>query len=145
MNTRLTQPLTKPISTYDLLTRIKEIFLEEPLRCRMNGYLWEREKGPHLAVTEWPRCGTVGCIAGWAGVLLNRGNRADFRDLGLKYRDHTELFYPSVKGSGFDYQTEEDQQTPAYARMVATHIERFQARHESVLRAHICRPTVMTP
>ena len=141
---RSVQPLTALISTYDLLTRIKEIFLEEPLRCRMNGYLWERGKASPF-ITEWPRCGTVGCIAGWAGVLLNRGDRADFGELGLNYRDYTELFYPSVKGSGFDYQTEEDQQTPAYARMVATHIERFQARHASVLRAHMCRPTVMTP
>ena len=143
MNKRLTQPFAEPVSTYDLLTRIKEIFLEDYLRCRMSGFLWRREEGEDRpGAPRWPRCGTVGCISGWAGFLLGLDDRADFDRLGLNFK-HRELFFPTTEASGFTYE-EEGQQTRAFAQKVATHIEKFQAEHEQLLRKHMCVPARST-
>lgn len=120
-------------NSYDLMTDIAAYILEEPKRVYMGDWLMEGDEIRRRLGDEGPVCGTVGCIAGNAGVLtdgraswtvcedvLSGGDRQLRRAL-------LNLFYDTeVKAS---YGTEE------YARIVAKRIENFQVRYEADLRA----------
>lgn len=50
-----------------LLRKVKKHILEEPKRLQMGSYI--RVKGKMPLDRPWPKCGTAGCIAGWACIL----------------------------------------------------------------------------
>lgn len=66
----------------ELLNRISEHILEEPRRLNMN-YLFRRVEPNSI---DAPKCGTVGCIAGWA-CLLSNVDMEDTNDLWDTARD----------------------------------------------------------
>ncbi len=100
--------------TIKRLRKIKKLILEEPKRINMSeGILSPKEKEKSLE----PKCGTVGCIAGWAyslEMLKRHGKRSPMQlkklfgyvgwetvaatgseYLGLDYYQHHKLFYPA--------------------------------------------------
>lgn len=60
-----------------LLRRIKRNFLNEPKRLFMGGYIYHGAPGKRFIGDNgkqyFPKCGTVGCIAGWACLLSGNG------------------------------------------------------------------------
>ena len=129
---------TRPVSSWDVLERVKQLIKEDPMRICMSFELRRKDidAPPPLG---FPRCGTVGCVGGLAGELL-RGGAADQtslahigRRLGLDWVTQAgDLFYPNWWASG------DGVQTPAYANRVIKHIEQFQREHEACLKAHLC-------
>lgn len=75
---------TRTITAAALLKRVKALVLEEPARLNMNSYVValmgryaseDKPRQPGQFYAAEPACGTIGCIAGWAAILL-RGDRA---------------------------------------------------------------------
>lgn len=94
-----------------LLRRIKRHILAEPKRLRMSTWLatrndWTVLKGKFIFshVSEWgepgsqpvPKCGTVGCISGWARVLSGDEHGISRALLGLDDEQAERLFYVSA-------------------------------------------------
>jgi sugar phosphate isomerase/epimerase len=57
-----------------LLLQVKRLILEEPRRINMDvpQYVEGANNGT-MSTTDYPPCGTVGCIAGWADVAAKGG------------------------------------------------------------------------
>src|SRR4051812_46510738 len=58
-------PVSKAKTAYELLGEIRKLILEEPLRYDQEKWL---DVGCLLHDRE-PKCGTVGCVAGWVVAL----------------------------------------------------------------------------
>ena len=134
------------IPAYDVLERIKRLFLEEPKRVSMQYELRLRVDDRYQNnPTSFPRCGAVGCIIGWTGILAGVAEAADgllaFRGadaedyLGITSDQGQELFYPDWWSSRTAHG---GPQTRKYAAAVAKHISDFQAKYETQLKRHIC-------
>lgn len=93
-----------------LFKQVRDHIKEEPRRLAMGVFLQGVEEGSgvncvydaadrvrFLSEKEVPPCGTVGCIAGWVGKLVNgtfksTSNSADL--LGITNEQSLKLFYP---------------------------------------------------
>jgi len=139
--------LTKPMSSYDFLTKWlpEEVFLPEPRRLRMQWWHADATNGLGglyglLASTPnmIPECGTVGCIGGWTELVLTGSARLEevkVREaLGLTYEMADELFYDHAMCSL------PNQGTRGHTLAVIRHIKDFARRHETELKAHIINP-----
>lgn len=150
-------PLTTAQTSYDLLTEIERLAIEEPARINM-GVVYYRgqsllDKIKHNLKSQEPKkfrlnadtivksssCNTVGCIAGWTLVRTghamkngsNRGSTESARVLlGLSYEQEQELFYPDLLIDATN------KQTRAHAREVVAHIRAFKAKYKGQLMAH---------
>lgn len=67
-----------PTLNKKLLNKVKKHILEEPNRLVMSTWMLKGEAGNILSTHAWgekhmeiPKCGTVGCIAGWVCILGN--------------------------------------------------------------------------
>jgi hypothetical protein len=73
MKKKTTLPKSNATNANELLDEIAALAREEPKRIRMGCYLETLESAPRgrplTGIDEWPKCGTVGCIAGWTLVL----------------------------------------------------------------------------
>ena len=101
-----------------LLRKVKRHILAEPKRIAMRVWRIEKRGIANRSVLKIPSCGTVACIGGWVEVLSKTTKEA-WDILGLAGAQQAELF--------FDYKLQRAprQQTPAHARAVADHIDRF--------------------
>jgi hypothetical protein len=86
-----------------LLLKVKEHILEEPTRLAMGRFVVRDFPGvviiPNTCdiARKVPKCGTVGCIAGWT-CLLSGSTSSEYREtasdlLGIKESQAMKLFY----------------------------------------------------
>ena len=139
----------QPVSSWDVLERVKELVREEPKRMAMSVELVRKALQSYSdhAPLGYPRCGAVGCIGGWSGILLQmvdwEGKQspvlADVAErMGLDWETQaSDFFYPVRPGLHWSYKA--DVQTPEYAERVIKHIKEFQQLHKRQLKAHMCR------
>jgi len=101
-----------------LLRKVKRHILAEPKRIAMR--VWRTDKPAYIRPYKLkvPPCGTVACIGGWVEVLSKTTKEA-WDILGLADAQQAELFFD------YELQRAPRQQTPAHARAVADHIDRF--------------------
>lgn len=100
----------------ELLERVKQHILEEPLRLEMGEGLMFRAPGTERrayytdSIVQTPVCGTVGCIAGWACLLTDKNwddtswDSIRFRArelIGLNYWQSSRLFYMAAWSAEF--------------------------------------------
>lgn len=94
----------------ELLRKVQKAILEEPLRINMDN--WAFTPGEQELMDQTPRCGTVGCIAGWTiaiqfnlfdsdgdDTLADYGGcyeMAAMSELGLSNVQSNRLFYPHL-------------------------------------------------
>lgn len=98
----------KPVMNKELLEKVAQKILDEPRRLRMGRWL-EKLDDLYKNDREYPPCGTVGCIAGWAVQIHMEENKSpldvedyqnypDFENegqkiLGLTYQQRRGLFF----------------------------------------------------
>ncbi len=124
------------------LRKIAKHILEQPRRMDMGNWYCTGDSAKDEYGSHTPKCGTVGCIAGWAVQLY--GDKAlleeaaapysegvNFSDeaqrlLGLTARQAGELFLPGYWPEEFREQLDDySQGTKRYAKVVADRIEDF--------------------
>lgn len=128
-------PKSKAKTAYGLLREVQKLALEEPKRMKMSITLAQKGTETWFDVpeypVEYPACQTVGCIAGWVTVLKPTGKPGVIDDaqavLGLTDGQMEKLFMPPAL-------CRQPGQTPAHARAVSRHIDRFIAKHGSQLK-----------
>ena len=110
--TALPKPITKPVTAYEFFEKLIGVMKEEPARVDQGDWLrtgkeniaCEVKDGLHGAA---PACGTVGCTAGWASILLGYKRFPDpdkvADDLGLNILGDTE-FNQSIQGQLFSHE-----------------------------------------
>ena len=130
-------PKSKAKTAYDLLSEVRALILEEPLRY--NQSVWLLKQGRDDGIT-YPSCGTIGCVAGWVATLTHPKDAAVNKNiddlasdvLGLHGGQDDELFgYEKVKGRS---------QTVEHARHGAKHIAKFQKKYCTQLLAKSLGP-----
>lgn len=159
-NDSLIPRITKPISAYDLLTKVCEVITEEPKRYFQRDWIIsEKRNSDRLRYFNAPACGTICCVAGWVESLrvspqhtavlsdIDMGNTRKVavvasRTLGLTERQTRELFSAFAinllaEKKGISVPT---QGTAEYAALGVEHIKRFRRKHAATLRAKIVRP-----
>lgn len=138
----------------DLLLRVKAHILEEPNRLKMTHWVLDKSEAsggrsctgaywgePPLGGIQFPKCNTVGCIAGWAVLLtdgMNAASEADFlivdrakQLLGFgRYYDADALFsvddWPDDLRRAYCVATTQRER----AQIVAARIDRFIAEEQ---------------
>lgn len=127
---RMTKRRSDATNAYDLLTDIAAYITEEPKRIFMGDWLITgKDTIRRYLDDDGPVCGTVGCIAGNAGLLTDtKWSNADRmlagRDEQLRGRVNW-LFYNTDVPARYG--------TKKYARIVAQRIRRFQKEHKVAL------------
>lgn len=124
-------------TAYDLLEQIKALIIAEPKRYDQGAWL-VRSTDEDVEGMQFPACGTVGCVAGWATTLTVKRKLAPYeiasvaqRVLGLSAEQREELFDGAPVGLFAGVMP----QTAAYAAAGVKHITAFQAKYEEQLRA----------
>ncbi|SRR5581483_3597442 len=126
-------------TAYGLLSEIAKLALDEPKRLRMGTYLSQRneydpEDPPHIGVQQWPACGTIGCIAGWAKFLTDAPSNGEGmgevarRVLGLSHEQATELFHDEALVH------DDERGTKAHAKAAVRHLRAFQKANAAQLK-----------
>jgi hypothetical protein len=64
--------ITEPTSALEVLRRVRDLVLDEHKRLRMGTWYARREDSIYSDKSFFPSCGTVGCLAGWMGHVVNR-------------------------------------------------------------------------
>lgn len=118
-------PKSKAKTAYGLLSEVRALILAEPKRYDQARWI------SHGSGDNYPRCGTIGCVAGWVDTLKpSRGRHVVDRAsavLGLDYWKSSELFDgAAASGNG---------QTVRHAKLGAAHIRRFQKSNRAELLA----------
>lgn len=131
----------------DLLIRVRDHILAEPRRLNMSHWTQSAKPGDvvfsgyevrigsesKISKKDAPPCGTVACIAGWAGELSGNpvSDGGDGRRiLRLTPAQAEELFYPD-EWPGNAYSNYRNAKGPdERAAIVASVIDDFIARHE---------------
>lgn len=131
---------SKARTAYALLTEIQGLILAEPKRYNQHDTLCV--KGIRSGINSsrppkgYPKCGTVGCVAGWVCALKHphANSRGWFdvlgqaeRILGLTPSQRWMLF----SGGAADGKA----QTGEHAKSGAAHIKRFQRKYAAKLKA----------
>lgn len=121
-------------NAYDLMSDISAYILEEPKRIDMTDWVetdmeWIREQYE----TEGPVCGTVGCIAGNAVVLLGQPKR--WVSAGMILGGGNSDLRGSLENLFMGTEVNADYGTEKYAEIVAGRIAKFQSEWGAELRA----------
>jgi hypothetical protein len=116
----------------ELLRRIQKHILAEPKRLDMGNFIVRKSDGLGSLV-RFPKCGTVGCIAGWA-VTLSTKEKLNYKRiedrarqlLGITQTQGNKLFFdgnwpPQLA----DRLCQARPQTKAHARITAERIDLF--------------------
>ena len=118
-------------TSWEVLERVKAMAKDDPRRINMRGYLYKLGELSREAF-DWPECGTVGCLSGWASVLLRHKKHDAYwvnAALGPIMRKDATLFYPSWYRSA-------EQCNTRTVQHVLDHITQFQAKYEQQLKGH---------
>lgn len=139
-----TRPVSKAKTAYGLLGEIPKLILQEPKRYDQTCVLEVAPKDGRHNPSNYPPCGTVGCVAGWTVALTEPPRRVNrlilkanvmvhaARILGLTIGQAEELFAAGQAGI--------HPQTLGHAKRGARHIARFRKRYAKQLRAKRIRP-----
>lgn len=129
-------PTSKAANAYELLSEVRALILAEPRRYNQYRFIsrGKSSRPSAHAPQGYPRCGTVGCVAGWVATLKHphkfsygqaEGIATDL--LGLTVWTAARLFSPlAVPG---------DEQTAEHAEAGAKHIAEFQEKNRAQLLA----------
>lgn len=158
-------PKSNATTVRELLNDVKQALLEEPKRANMGRFVASRDRSD--GSYDYPSCGTVGCFAGWIGILAgvspdNRalGNSADRVamdilgwDLGYVFRGRNRYneaqnygYFNSGEGDGLEGMVDKGQPkrgTRAYARLVIKRVNRFMQQNADKLDRPFNRPEQM--
>lgn len=123
-----------------LLQKVKKHILAEPSRLRMAGYSWIVKPGTFLEPTGYcndlgqivPKCGAVGCIAGWAtglggGDMEHANCETGARHLGLDVEFGDRLFFVSRWPNSFSLRYLKAETLEEKAKITAGRIDHFIA------------------
>ena len=130
-------PTSKAKTAYGLLSEVRRLILEEPLRYCQGDWLKRLEDysdaNSQYAPT-FPACGTIGCVAGWVATLKGPTNQryslvSEVAEsiLGINSTQAEVLFNGSAVGG--------TSQTREHAKAGATHIANFMQKHAAQLKA----------
>lgn len=128
-------PQSKAKTAYGLLSEVCGLIAEEPKRYDQGLFVVRKSDTDWTNyVSDMPKCGTVGCVAGWVATLKAR-KRFTYDDvsliaanvLGIDHVGADELFSPS-KVSGYG-------QSRQHAANGVAHIRKFQKKHAAQLKA----------
>ena len=117
-------------TAWEVLQRLKALAADDPRRINMRGYLWEKTDVKSYSF-DWPECGTVGCLSGWASVLLRHEKHNHERvveTMGPAVQEDRTLFFPP-------WYLRSGQCNADSIPEIIHHIEQFQAAHERALKA----------
>jgi hypothetical protein len=129
-------PKSKAKTAYGLLSEVRKLILEEPLRYNQACFIERRKdwESSHLSMPHFAACGTMGCVAGWVATLKHpdefsycETSRLAAEILGLT-SDQEDLLFDGEAAKGRE-------QTLAHAKSGAAHIARFQKKYEKQLKA----------
>jgi hypothetical protein len=70
----------------ELFEKVKVEFRKEPRRVQMRDWLWVSQVPILIENSEFPECGTVGCIAGITCVVAYREANEGFRDAAVRVK-----------------------------------------------------------
>jgi len=135
-------PKSKAKTAYGLLSDIAKTITDEPKRYNQGQWLVTLNDDQRKAYEAYgdpaPKCGTIGCVAGWAVTLKRaplistffngdsvQATAADLLDLSTDQQ--SELFGVPDQFEG------KEPQTRAYARMGVAHIRKFQKKYRAQL------------
>jgi len=136
VSTKSKLPKSKAKTAYGLLSEVRRLILAEPKRYNQYCLLTVRSSRSNALrgnyFTDFPSCGTIGCVAGWVATLKADSVRGDIWNkarhiLGLDEREGEILFWASA--------AQGPSQSLQHARNGAKHIARFQTRHAAQLKA----------
>lgn len=128
-------PVSRAKTAYGLLSEVRRLILEEPLRYNQEDWLSRIEE--HANLFKFPSCGTIGCVAGWVATL-KRGRDFDWMGslkiaseiLGVSEEQAFELFNGGAARG--------QKQTRQHAESGAAHIARFQKKyHAQLIAKHV--------
>lgn len=68
--------LTKKTTAYELLNTVCKLITDEPKRYYQGWWISRQSGFCKSKVSEFPSCGTVGCVAGWVELLRSGPTRA---------------------------------------------------------------------
>ena len=131
-------PKSRAKTAYGLLSEVRQAILAEPKRY--NQGLWlARVADGSVDPDEAPRCGTIGCVAGWVATLTSVDQTFEPRTceetagkvLGIDARQMMELF----TNDALEGRTSASPGTARYANAGAAHIARFQKKYAKQLKA----------
>lgn len=138
----------KKIETaYDVLAEVLELVERDPARFDMSNFFraWEASddiRAKNSAYGAKPECGTIGCICGWAGVVLGEVNKDGWSDtdsvprvLGLLDRQRKQLFFPEELTSIHGIKTRTRLGPEAHAEAIKCHLAKFMQENEAQLKA----------
>lgn len=152
-------PMLRPgrYSLYQVMEKICEVIEEEPRRFDMGDWvmmLRGQNRGmcskSELEKKKIPDCGTIGCFAGWGGVLLRGREMPGYRFLKLfgvereatyvyEYRDPVINVLDDLFGERY---SKANPGTRAYAREILGKFKRFMKENREALEKY---HTVVAP
>lgn len=144
----LPKPITKPILAYDFFGKLINIMQEEPARVDQGDWLRTGANATCIVggdkwKTVAPACGTVGCTAGWAAVLLGYPTFKDSdqvaEDLGLNFI-HQPIAGKLFGSSGYNLHVWAEPGTKAHMQQVVRGIREFMAEYKDVLKRVVVYP-----
>lgn len=89
-----------PTTAFDVLKQVARLVETEPKRLYM-GTFHAAIQNTNQPADSAPKCGTVGCLSGWSGFVLDLNgvswSQTDpvVKALGLSYNQVRELFFPT--------------------------------------------------
>lgn len=129
-------PKSKAKTAYGLLSEVAKLIVAEPKRYDQRNYLLTPD-GPNASMfSDFPACGTIGCVAGWVVTLkAKRGRRTPNEDVCEVAADLLGLHDSQVNGLFGMFTVPGLSQTAIHASNGASHIRRFQKAHAAQLKA----------
>lgn len=146
----MTIPKSKAHNAYQLLNDVVALVREEPRRLYMPAWIVRGKYTLRQALgrRQPPRCGTVGCVAGWVVILHDGVKKAPVEDTRIEDRAEEILgLQPYLVGADWNQlvtgEVRDDTGTRIlpgsrrYVDAVVDRIRRFQGKYEAVLRARV--------
>lgn len=146
-------PVSRAKTAWGLLQSVKRAILADPRRADMRIFLDQPVTGIK------PACGTVGCFAGWVGLLAGVPYTAVSDIHGITVSDVNDITAISILGSNLNYYTVGPEnsdyvfnsgdgdackttspRTVAHARAVVARIKRFMQVNKAKLKARKLPP-----
>lgn len=130
-------PVSRAKTAYGLLAEIEKLILAEPLRYDQEHVLHQGDEAIDVyGEDSVPKCGTVGCVAGWVVVLkrpevsVSAAWDAAQEVLGLSSNEADDLFAGGACGDTMP-------QTKEHAEAGVAHIRAFREAHPFLKKVRV--------
>jgi hypothetical protein len=149
MRTRKLQviPVSRAKTALGLIQAVKRVVLADPRRVDMGTVVEDSTNPDAYFGGQKPACGTVGCFAGWIGVLA-KGREWSMSgpvfgavekllgpDVAFEFMGRDGIYHSVFNDGAGDSCADTTPGTKAHARAVAQRIDRFIKRNLQVLKA----------